>query len=48
VSNWQHTVYGFDAPVQVEQGATLSVSAWHDRSRPWFELAGGPVSARGR
>ncbi|HEY8359311.1 MAG TPA: tetratricopeptide repeat protein [Ramlibacter sp.] len=40
VSNWQHTVYGFDAPVQVEAGTVLAVHAMHDRSRPWFGLSG--------
>ena len=39
VSNWQHTVYGFDAPVQLEAGAAVSVDAWHDRARPWFDRA---------
>jgi hypothetical protein len=39
VSNWQHTIYGFDAPISLKQGAVVSISAMHDRSRPWFELA---------
>jgi hypothetical protein len=43
VSNWQHTVYAFDEPVDLEVGEVLSVNAWHDRARPWFELA---ISAR--
>jgi type II protein arginine methyltransferase len=42
VSNWQHTIYGFDEPVLVEEGQVLPVNAWHDRSRPWFELAVAP------
>jgi type II protein arginine methyltransferase len=37
VSNWQHTVYGFDAPVQLQQGDSLRIAARHDRARPWFE-----------
>lgn len=37
VSNWQHTVYGFDAPVQLRQGDSLRIAARHDRARPWFE-----------
>jgi tetratricopeptide (TPR) repeat protein len=41
VSNWQHTIYGFDAPVQLQAGAVVRVRAWHDRARPWFALAGG-------
>jgi type II protein arginine methyltransferase len=44
VSNWQHTIYGFDEPIHLNQGSVVSVVAMHDRSRPWFELAsGGPV-----
>ncbi|MDB5856491.1 MAG: hypothetical protein JWQ76_180 [Ramlibacter sp.] len=39
VSNWQHTIYGFDAPVQIEEGSVVRVTAMHDRSRPWFQLA---------
>ena len=39
VSNWQHTIYGFDAPLQLQAGAVVRVRAWHDRSRPWFALA---------
>lgn len=39
VSNWQHTVYGFGAPVHVAAGEDVPVIAWHDRSRPWFEHA---------
>jgi tetratricopeptide (TPR) repeat protein len=39
VSNWQHTIYGFDEPVHFNQGSVVSVIATHDRSRPWFELA---------
>ncbi|MEO8653388.1 MAG: tetratricopeptide repeat protein [Ramlibacter sp.] len=41
VSNWQHTIYGFDEPVQLNEGSVVSVTAMHDRSRPWFELASG-------
>lgn len=39
VSNWQHSIYGFDAPMPLHQGIALAINAWHDRSRPWFELA---------
>jgi tetratricopeptide (TPR) repeat protein len=39
VSNWQHTVYGFDRPIEYDAGAVVSIRAMHDRSRPWFELA---------
>lgn len=42
VSNWQHTVHGFEKPVHLEEGSTVSVTAMHDRSRPWFELGAGP------
>jgi len=38
VSNWQHTIYGFDEPVRFNEGSVVSVIAMHDRSRPWFEL----------
>ena len=41
VSNWQHTVHGFDKPIHLEEGSVVSVVAMHDRSRPWFELAPG-------
>jgi tetratricopeptide (TPR) repeat protein len=41
VSNWQHTIYGFDEPIRLEQGSVVSITAMHDRSRPWFELAPG-------
>jgi type II protein arginine methyltransferase len=41
VSNWQHTIYGFEEPVQLAEGAVVRVRAWHDRSRPWFALASG-------
>ena len=40
-SNWQHTIYGFDEPVHLSQGAVVPVTAMHDRSRPWFELGPG-------
>jgi tetratricopeptide (TPR) repeat protein len=40
VSNWQHTLYGFETPLQAEVGATVAINALHDRARPWFELAG--------
>jgi type II protein arginine methyltransferase len=39
VSNWQHTIFGFTDPVQLEAGSVVSVAAMHDRARPWFELA---------
>ena len=39
VANWQHTIYRFDEPLHLEEGAMVAVSAMHDRSRPWFELA---------
>jgi len=39
VSNWQHTIYGFDRPIELTQGSVIEVSASHDRSRPWFDLA---------
>jgi tetratricopeptide (TPR) repeat protein len=41
VSNWQHTIYGFDEPIHLQVGQVVSVSAMHDRSRPWFELIHG-------
>jgi tetratricopeptide (TPR) repeat protein len=37
VSNWQHTVYGFEAPLALQPGAKVNIAAMHDRSRPWFE-----------
>jgi tetratricopeptide (TPR) repeat protein len=39
VANWQHTVYRFDQPLLLAEGASVSIGAWHDRSRPWFERA---------
>ncbi|NPC58714.1 tetratricopeptide repeat protein [Caenimonas soli] len=39
VSNWQHTIYGFDAPIHLNEGSVVSINATHDRSRPWFDLA---------
>jgi type II protein arginine methyltransferase len=39
VSNWQHTVFCFDAPVVLEAGTAVAIVAMHDRSRPWFERA---------
>lgn len=47
VSNWQHTLYGFDQPVQLNEGSVVTVSAMHDRSRPWFELDSGASGAPG-
>jgi tetratricopeptide (TPR) repeat protein len=41
ISNWEHTVYGFDEPVYLNKGSVVSVVAMHDRSRPWFEPAAG-------
>lgn len=41
VSNWQHTIYGFDEPIRLNEGSVVPVAALHDRSRPWFELASG-------
>ena len=37
VANWQHTVYLFDTPVQLEAGEVVTINAMHDRTRPWFE-----------
>jgi type II protein arginine methyltransferase len=37
LTNWQHTIYLFDEPVQLEQGAVVAINAMHDRSRPWFD-----------
>ena len=39
VSNWQHTIYSFHEPIELRAGTVLQVDAWHDRSKPWFELA---------
>ena len=39
ISNWQHTIYGFDEPMHLDAGSIVSVTATHDRSRSWFELA---------
>jgi tetratricopeptide (TPR) repeat protein len=39
VSNWQHTIYGFDQPIHLDEGSVVSITAMHDRARPWFELA---------
>ncbi len=39
VSNWQHTLYGFDAPLHAKEGTAVAIDALHDRARPWFELA---------
>lgn len=39
VSNWQHTVHGFEQPLELEQGATVALRAMHDRTRPWFDKA---------
>jgi tetratricopeptide (TPR) repeat protein len=36
VASWQHTIYRFEAPVRLEQGAVVKINAAHDRSRPWF------------
>jgi hypothetical protein len=38
ISNWQHMIYGFNEPIFLDVGAVVSVTAMHDRSRPWFEL----------
>lgn len=45
VSNWEHTVYGFDEPVYLNKGSVVSVVAMHDRLRPWFEPAAGGAIA---
>jgi tetratricopeptide (TPR) repeat protein len=45
VSNWQHTVYGFEGLLSVQEGSALAIRASHDRIRPWFDLAKEPVSA---
>jgi tetratricopeptide (TPR) repeat protein len=42
ISNWQHTIYGFDEPLRLTPGAVVSVDAAHDRARPWFDLIAGP------
>ncbi len=39
VSNWQHTIYSFEQPIDLRAGTVLPVDAWHDRSKPWFELS---------
>ncbi len=38
-SNWQHTIYGFEEPIRLAASSIVSVTATHDRSRSWFELA---------
>jgi len=40
VSGWQHTVYAFDAPLQLTLGKQVIVEASHDRARPWFVRVG--------
>lgn len=37
VSNWQHTIYGFESPVMLQAGEKVGIRAWHDRARPWFD-----------
>ena len=37
VSNWQHTIYGFEEPLVLGQGMQVAIKAWHDRARPWFD-----------
>lgn len=39
VSGWQHLFYRFDAPITLEAGQTVRLSAAHDRATPWFDLA---------
>ncbi len=39
VSNWQHVVYRFDAPLAVASGQSVLISAAHDRQSLWFDLA---------
>lgn len=39
VSNWQRTVFCFDEPICLKPGLVVSVSAAHDRSALWFDLA---------
>jgi len=46
VSNWQHTLYGFDLPLRCEEGSVVRINALHDRARPWFELAEAPRPAQ--
>jgi tetratricopeptide (TPR) repeat protein len=46
VSNWQHTIYGFDGPIHLKEGSVVAVAAMHDRSRPWFESASDRHPAR--
>ncbi|MBG9390278.1 tetratricopeptide repeat protein [Caenimonas aquaedulcis] len=36
VSNWQHTIYGFDEPLALQPGEVVAIEAMHDRARPWF------------
>ncbi|MES1265934.1 MAG: 50S ribosomal protein L11 methyltransferase, partial [Variovorax sp.] len=48
VANWQQTIYRFDEPLQLEEGAVVAVDAMHDRSRPWFDLAKDGHAARPR
>jgi predicted RNA methylase len=38
VSGWQHCVYQFPEPEQLNIGDTLRIRAMHDRINPWFEL----------
>ena len=45
VTNWQHTVYAFERPIELTAGSRVSVLAMHDRTRPWFSLEG--VTAAG-
>jgi len=37
VSNWQHTIYGLEAPREIVAGEVVAFDASHDRTRPWFE-----------
>lgn len=41
VANWQHTIYRFEQPMELQAGQAIAIDALHDRSQPWFELAAG-------
>ena len=39
-SGWQHCVYKFETPVNLEKNQIATVAAAHDRLVPWFSLIG--------
>jgi len=46
ISGWESIIYRFEKPVDLEEQSVVSLTAAHDRLRPWFELTSDSSPSR--